>query len=159
MTCREFQSELADELAGEPTARDSRAIRSHAAECESCARELRSLSDVQHQLRMGLVSRERAESAAAAVVPGFRAAASPSTLRLPALVRYAAMIAIGFLAGYSLQGSRGNAIVSASPSARETTLVAVDPIHQSISSRYRAAEAAYPGASMFSRSLVAVARP
>lgn len=151
MQCDDIRASLADFLSGEMASADAAAIHQHLQNCPACDQEVCGLREAADGFRAGAISGQAASQRAAKIeldfadaMPAIRA---PRT-RLAALLRYAAVIAISFGAGYLLRpvasGEAGQKAV-----AGDGDMVIVR--------RYDAANRAYPKAAGMSKGLLALA--
>jgi transposase len=143
MTCNEFRNHLADHLGGEAAAGAEQALRRHAETCGECRDELAGLELALATLEQSRLTRAQAEQ---------RVSQTPRAISLaPALLRYAAVIALAFGGGYAVRGMRSPA---ATPAPAHVA-PAVQPAE--LASRYVAASSAYPRASSLTHALLAIA--
>lgn len=158
MNCPAFHERLAEYLADELPAADRSAAEAHAAECADCRRMASELAAAEQVLRSGIVADALSEAAVRGLsLPRVAGRHGPVVRMTLMPLRYAAMIAAGFLAGYALRGSAAPDTRSPAPAVGGVHVASA--VHHTLVSRYQAAEAAYPEAPAFSRSLVALARP
>lgn len=174
MNCDQFREILADLLADEISAGARLDAAAHARSCRRCAPMLIGLEAAQAGLRRHDVSLAEARAAADQVeLPAFSAIAKGHDKRrtVPPVLRYAAVIALAFTAGYF---ARGSGTAPGEPNLSQTarlhpageadaTTVNVlaggdlAPSPQMIR-KYREVSAALPASSDLSRCLVALAR-
>jgi anti-sigma factor RsiW len=157
MNCPQFRQILADYIAGELPPVLHGEAQLHAGQCRACADELAGLQSAAAVLDSGRLTDDAAErhSAAQPIEPRPRLvppASPPQRSVVPALLRYAAAIAISFVTGYALRGP-GAAPKAAEPSIVSAAAPAV------VIERYNTLAREHPDAPSFSRSLLAVAAP
>lgn len=156
MTCDELHDRLADLLGNELPPDQRAAADQHLADCDACRRLADGFASVERLLRRHVPNVADATAAAAPLAPG---RAAPPTRRAALVgLRYAAVIAVGFLGGYAARAPRDDRPVPP-PAHAVPAIVDATPLNAALVSRYQALESAYPGAPAFSRALVALARP
>jgi anti-sigma factor RsiW len=160
MTCATLRERLADLIAGELPSPERAEADAHLASCADCRRTVAELSAAEQMLRAGSASPAQAESAVRGLVlPRGEARQSVLLRFVPIAIRYAAVIVLGFVGGYLTRGPSAGAPTSP-PTGAGTVRVTDEPlVNPAIVARYQAAEATFPAAPRFSRSLLALARP
>ncbi|MCB9852200.1 MAG: zf-HC2 domain-containing protein [Phycisphaerales bacterium] len=148
MDCRTFESLLADAIGGELGDSDRAAFESHADACENCRREYRSLASTMNLVRdrIGTIDAQSNRH-------GRETSAKARSSSRRAIFRYAAIIAIAFLAGYALRGI-DTAQPAAVPGRKDVEARAIT-VHEQIAVAHRR----MPEASMFAKSMLAVLGP
>ena len=141
MDCKTFESKLADAIGEELGEADRAAFASHAAGCERCGREYHSLAATMHLVRNRIGAVESSTN---------RHIGGAARSRW-AIFRYAALIALAFVAGYGLRGS-GAAPAATSRSGEDERVITV---HEQLAVVHRRV----PEASSFAKSILAVLGP
>lgn len=124
MNCKEFELLLADELGGELADTDRAAFDEHLANCPACRRE--------HESLAGAVGRLQSLPAAPSVrverlgerlmlTPTAAMRRSVSTSWMSGLLRYAAVVAFAFLAGYFVHATKVPSATTLAPSSVVST--------------------------------------
>ena len=153
MQCEQVRSRLADFLGGEMSSADAAQVHDHLARCAACEREVRGLREAVGVLREGELShdtaQERAEAISLQLLDEQRVIRGPFAV-VPALLRYAAVIAISFGGGYLMRSSGSAASPPSIALESKDTGVA-------LAQRYEAASRAYPKAPGISKGLLALA--
>ena len=156
MTDHELETLLAEYLAGEADADGAARLEALLHSDPALATRVAELRAAQEALLGGVPSLEVAEHRvsalrAAAVLPAPVAALRRSWLS--AAARYAALIAIAFIAGYWARGTSDERVTS---EPRPPSIVAGSGEH--LAQRYVSAAQSHPSASAFARVLLTVAR-
>lgn len=165
MNCAELQITLADYLAGEAAPEAVAAVRQHLAECSTCHEQVAGLQAAAAILETSILPPNEAARAAAVVAPPLRsllnaeaaAAAAfrhePRVATADRLLRYAAVVLLSFTAGFLARpGFRGGSPVTPTPGE------ARPPRAATVAESFAQAVTAHPSTTMFSRSLLAIAR-
>jgi len=155
MNCAELQDVLADYLAGEASADTVAAVRGHLADCTACRDEVTGLQAAAAVLESGLPTLEQAETAAASIgLPSTgRSARDAGRSGAWSALRYAAVIAISFTAGFLSRpdAPRGSA---SQPTAERPASPRPATVSQSFAERL----ATHPQGNLFSQALLAIAK-
>lgn len=157
MNCQQFQQILADYIAGELPPGQHADAQLHPSQCRACAEELAGLQSAAAVLDSGRLTVAAAERHVIEPTPQSSVrlappAAASSRSIAPALLRYAAAIAVAFAAGYALRGARPvPAPAPADPSIAAAPAVVIE--------RYNTLARERPDTPSFSRSLLALAAP
>lgn len=151
MRCDDVRTILAEFLSGEMSTTNAAAIHQHLLNCAACDQEVRGLREAIGGVQAGAVSSQIAQHRASQITLEFtgdsREIRKPYAQMAP-LLRYAAVVAISFGAGYLLRPA------AVSGKAREIESNDAGPV---IAQRYEAANRAYPKAAGMSKSLLALA--
>jgi hypothetical protein len=155
MNCRTFREKLADLVAGELDSPQRDAAHEHMQTCEQCRELARDLEAAAAIVEADLLPREEAERRTAALAPP--APGAPDSVvwryRLPAIVRYAAVILLAFICGYLARGWRTGEVASLPPPDERSSLMSSE-----LAQRYAMAAEQFPDSSTLSRALLAIAR-
>lgn len=141
--CATFETLLADAIGGELNDQDRIAFESHVNSCNSCRAEFRSMVATIETVRNRLSSDNAAASTTHPPAPSPRRRRRGVTL-----LRYAAAVAVAFLAGY---GFRGTTTGPTSPNTVDARAGAITVEQQLVIAHRRA-----PKASAFTKSVLAV---
>ncbi|MBU0638208.1 MAG: zf-HC2 domain-containing protein [Planctomycetes bacterium] len=111
MNCAMFRERLADYIGGELEPEQHAVFATHVSECPTCRAEVRALQAAAAVLDAGVLSREEAAERTATLAPPVAVAARvPRLARRPRMIyaalRYAAVVALAFGAGYGARGWR-----------------------------------------------------
>lgn len=158
MQCGVFQDKLADWLGDELNPAERVEFEKHANQCAVCRKELEQLSHAARAVHM-LRPSEAAVAAGVGRV-ALPVAATPRRWSVAAaLLRYAAVIAFAFVAGFVSRGAPPTE-TAARPSLTATTPAAAAPptIHPRIARNYQRAADQHPNASTLGLSLLSIAR-
>ena len=154
MNCKEFESLTADALGGELRVQERAAFEAHVAGCESCRREYESLTEtVQQVASLPPAPPVRIERSGEQLVIAPETAATPRrNWTTGRAARFAAAIALAFVAGYAF---RASAPPTDGRSQPDMPIVAVDedpqdPSLPQPSLQARVADATRSGRSAFS---------
>ncbi len=155
MNCKDFESLTADALGGELLAEERAAFEAHVAGCESCRRDYESLTEtVQQVASLPPAPPVRIERSGEQLVIAPETTAPPRrSWATGRAARFAAAIALAFVAGYAFRASAPPA-VDQQPPAQPIAGGGKSPRHQSPpppSLEARVADATRSGRSAFSR--------
>lgn len=146
MTDERFEQLLADHLAGELDDAAAAELHDAAAADSARAQRLRELEATERALGEHVVSLQAAEQRVATLLEPVRVretGAREARSRVPALLRYAAVVLLAFVAGYVFRGWSA----ATEPAPREQ-----------LAERFVDAQREFPGSSQFAHSLLALAR-
>lgn len=163
MNCQQFDQQLPDFLGGELSAQHSVDCAEHIATCAACRTRVGGLQDVQALLQSATAGAERFPANAVTVRSQSSPASRAANVRpLIAILRYAAVIAIAFLAGFATRGPgpRSQSATIVKGSGPETPAInVVDPVaNPRLQREYREITSAHPEASSFGRTLLLLAK-
>ncbi len=162
INCETAEGLIADLLGDEIDARDRARLDQHLSKCLDCRREVESLSRVQSTLKKKLTADAQVDSATSQGASNIhRPTVKPNDMRLFRLV---AMIVISFGLGYIVRGmpetgTSDDGAGGRNPNERQSVVHSVhssEGLRAEFTTRLKAAHRLAPGASGFSKSLMAL---